>query len=431
MLRPLRLVLLLLGVGLAAPARAGDVADTFAATTEAEAEAARELGQLTGEQDGQRAEIARAAERLAEVHRARTRLEAEILDTEAEVARLAAEVRAREIATGRGLARLAALERRGDESRPKLVRAGVLAARLLDPWQAAAGRLAERRAASAALRERLDPSREDERAAAAALATARSQGYGLELALAAAEARLDELRASRAVAEERVRLAVAAEAKRLAAQAGAAPTGSPTVVAPSQPAAWADPAEPAPVIASDAMPAAGIVGDRTAEPAARSVAEGMAPAGTAHGVAERDPPGAGIDARAILAGGLERLPLTGPVVAGFGEARDGRRNRGVLIAGRNGQPVDAPRSGIVAFAGEFKSYGLLLIIDHGDDYHTLLSGMSGLDVGRGDLVRSGQRVGTLAAALDGGPVLYMELRRGGVPVDPMPALAAREDKVRG
>jgi septal ring factor EnvC (AmiA/AmiB activator) len=85
----------------------------------------------------------------------------------------------------------------------------------------------------------------------------------------------------------------------------------------------------------------------------------------------------------------------------------------------------------VVFAGSFRSYGQILIIDHGDDYHTLMAGFSHLDVQEGAIVRAGERIGSTGGVSGVLGRLYVEVRRRGVPVDPMPWLAAREDKVRG
>jgi murein DD-endopeptidase MepM/ murein hydrolase activator NlpD len=105
--------------------------------------------------------------------------------------------------------------------------------------------------------------------------------------------------------------------------------------------------------------------------------------------------------------------------------------RGLLLDAPAGHGIVAPEGGRVVFAGPFRSYGQILIIDHGNDYHTLMAGFSHLDVQEGVIVRAGERIGS-AGGVSGAPGrLYVEVRRRGVPVDPMPWLAAREDKVRG
>lgn len=101
----------------------------------------------------------------------------------------------------------------------------------------------------------------------------------------------------------------------------------------------------------------------------------------------------------------------------------------IKIAARPRQRVAAPDNGIVAFADDFRSYGLLLIIEHGNGYHTLLWGFSSLDIELGDTVRAGQIVGVVK---DGpSPKLHVELRRNGQPVSPEVWLAASNSGVKG
>jgi septal ring factor EnvC (AmiA/AmiB activator) len=125
------------------------------------------------------------------------------------------------------------------------------------------------------------------------------------------------------------------------------------------------------------------------------------------------------------------LPVDGTLVERFGDPERGLRSRGVAFRVDATGPVLAPCAGRVMFARSFRSLGLLLIIRHADGYHTLLAGMSRLDVRVGQVVGRGQPVGLMA--VDGGVNnrLYMELRRSGEPIDPMPSLAARDGKVRG
>jgi murein DD-endopeptidase MepM/ murein hydrolase activator NlpD len=92
-----------------------------------------------------------------------------------------------------------------------------------------------------------------------------------------------------------------------------------------------------------------------------------------------------------------------------------------------GQRVATPVDGEVVFAGRFKSYGLLLIIEHEREYHTLLWGFARLDVSPGVGVRIGQVVGIMGAESAGPPVLYVERRRHGRPIN----LAARSSGIRG
>jgi septal ring factor EnvC (AmiA/AmiB activator) len=142
--------------------------------------------------------------------------------------------------------------------------------------------------------------------------------------------------------------------------------------------------------------------------------------------------GGGTGARAAAGGAaVPPLPIAGPVAAAFGQEAPGPRNRGIVIRPAPGQPMAAPADGRVVFAGPFRSYGLLLIIDHEDGYHSLLSGMTRLRVGVNQWVRAGEPVGSFDELGETGPQLYVELRRNGRPVNPLPWLAASDSKVRG
>ena len=125
-----------------------------------------------------------------------------------------------------------------------------------------------------------------------------------------------------------------------------------------------------------------------------------------------------------------RLPATGPVLARFGEpAEYGRTAQGVTIRTRRSALVVAPGRGRVVFAEAFLDYGELLIIDHGEGYHVLLAGLERLDARVGDELVSGEPVGFMGSDSGTSHRLYVELRRGGRPVDPLPWLSENSDKV--
>lgn len=125
-----------------------------------------------------------------------------------------------------------------------------------------------------------------------------------------------------------------------------------------------------------------------------------------------------------------RLPATGPVLARFGEpAEYGRTAQGATIRTRRSALVVAPARGRVVFAEAFLDYGELLIIDHGEGYHVLLAGLERLDARVGDELVSGEPVGFMGSDAGTPHRLYVELRRGGRPVDPLPWLSENSDKV--
>jgi septal ring factor EnvC (AmiA/AmiB activator) len=136
------------------------------------------------------------------------------------------------------------------------------------------------------------------------------------------------------------------------------------------------------------------------------------------------------------------IPVNGVKLKEYG-APDGVGGveKGVSIATRASAQVTAPADGWVVYAGPFRSYGQLLILNAGNGYHILLAGMERISVDLGQFVLTGEPVAVMgngshiAAILATGssqPVLYIEFRKDGIPVDPGPWWAAGEgEKVRG
>ena len=85
----------------------------------------------------------------------------------------------------------------------------------------------------------------------------------------------------------------------------------------------------------------------------------------------------------------------------------------------------------MVFSGEFRDYGLLLIISLGEEYHLLLSGMSRVYGIVGQHVLAGEPLGEMGPIDGAAPTLYVELRRGGKPINPLPWMAAAKGKVSG
>jgi septal ring factor EnvC (AmiA/AmiB activator) len=140
--------------------------------------------------------------------------------------------------------------------------------------------------------------------------------------------------------------------------------------------------------------------------------------------------------------GMLPLPANGAKIKQFG-APDGvgGTEKGLSIAARPRGQITAPCDGWVVYAGTFRNYGQLLILNAGGGYHVLLAGMERISVDLGQFVVTGEPVAVMgggaqsAAALAGAssqPVLYVEFRKDGIPVDPGPWWAANEgQKVRG
>ena len=118
------------------------------------------------------------------------------------------------------------------------------------------------------------------------------------------------------------------------------------------------------------------------------------------------------------------FPAQGRVVIGFGERDGASETRGVTIQTGPGAQVIAPYDGQVVFAGPFRDYGLLLIIEHGGGYHSLLAGLERIDSAVNQTLLAGEPVGVMARPTDGNPRLYLELRQNNRPINPLPWLAA-------
>jgi len=125
-------------------------------------------------------------------------------------------------------------------------------------------------------------------------------------------------------------------------------------------------------------------------------------------------------------------PVRGKVVLGYGQPGDGGQSqRGVTFETRPGAQVVAPYGGQIAFAGPFRAYGLILIIEHSEGYHSLLAGLGRIDTVVGQWVAAGEPVGAAEESGASNPRFYVELRRNGQPIDPLPWLATLKEKVSG
>lgn len=136
--------------------------------------------------------------------------------------------------------------------------------------------------------------------------------------------------------------------------------------------------------------------------------------------------------------GTLRLPAAGRRIKRFGDPENaGGTARGISLQTRPEARITAPSDGWVVYAGEFRSYGQLLIINAGGGYHVLLAGMSRIDVSLGQFVLAGEPIAVMgssgAPSQDDSsrPVLYVEFRKDGRPIDPDPWWAEASEKVQG
>ncbi|MGY6550793.1 MAG: murein hydrolase activator EnvC family protein [Erythrobacter sp.] len=112
-----------------------------------------------------------------------------------------------------------------------------------------------------------------------------------------------------------------------------------------------------------------------------------------------------------------QLPVSGRTLAGFGAVRaSGQRNTGITLAPVAGAQVVAPASGRIAFAGEYRGFGRIVIIEHDGGWTSLVTGLARSDVAIGQNVIGGSPIGVAGRRDD--PVT-IELRRDGEPVNPL------------
>jgi murein hydrolase activator len=177
-----------------------------------------------------------------------------------------------------------------------------------------------------------------------------------------------------------------------------------------------------------------------AAPDSRAAAAVLAPsAGT---VAMLSPGRIRPDIPFMQARGQLPMPAQGKRVFGFGDKTQyGTQSKGLVIQTRHGGQVVSPCDGWIVYAGEFRTYGKLLIVNAGGGYHILLAGLSQIDVQFGQFVLTGEAVGVMSPvakapqqagkAQDSGPVLYVEFRKDGRPIDPDPWWSDASRKVQG
>lgn len=118
------------------------------------------------------------------------------------------------------------------------------------------------------------------------------------------------------------------------------------------------------------------------------------------------------------------LPVAGKLVRGFGDVDQGGgpRVRGIALSTSGGAQLIAPAAGRVAFAGPYRGYGNIVIIEHPGGWTSLVTGLARLDATVGEQLLGGSPLG---AAGPGQSVVTLELRRGGEPVNPLEFVGTR------
>ncbi len=114
--------------------------------------------------------------------------------------------------------------------------------------------------------------------------------------------------------------------------------------------------------------------------------------------------------------GTGHLPVSGIIKTRYGETDDiGATSKGLIFSARPASVVVAPLGGIVRYAGEFRNYGKIILIEHKNKFHSLVAGLGKLDTFVGQHVDAGEPLGSLPATSGR---LYYELRYQGDPVNP-------------
>ena len=181
---------------------------------------------------------------------------------------------------------------------------------------------------------------------------------------------------------------------------------------------------------------------KSAAKAAATASLQGAPAGKPNLGALKDPARMSPAIAFATAKGLFAMPVNGGKIREYGGSDGaGGVEKGISLATRAGAQVTTPCDGWVVYAGPFRSYGQLLILNAGGGYHVLIAGMERISVNIGQFVLTGEPVATMGttsqvasilATNASQPVLYVEFRKDGTPIDPGPWWAANEgEKVRG
>lgn len=125
---------------------------------------------------------------------------------------------------------------------------------------------------------------------------------------------------------------------------------------------------------------------------------------------------------AAPATGPRQAPAAGNVLIRFGaRTKSGAAAQGLTLRTAPGAKVVAPAQATITFSGPFRSYGRVLILDQGNGYAMILTGLDSAFVGAGDKVTAGTLIGQMgqpAAGAANAPELYFEVRQAGRPIDP-------------
>jgi lipoprotein NlpD len=120
-------------------------------------------------------------------------------------------------------------------------------------------------------------------------------------------------------------------------------------------------------------------------------------------------------------------PIAGKVLSEFVEGGAGREsNKGIDLAGRTGEPIQAAAAGKVNFVGSLRGYGDFLVVQHqNSEFISVYAHTSKILVKKDQMVAKGQKIAEVGSSDADQPKLHFEIRRQGKPVDPLKLLPAR------
>ena len=117
--------------------------------------------------------------------------------------------------------------------------------------------------------------------------------------------------------------------------------------------------------------------------------------------------------------GRLKKPVNGTLAGLFGQDRgDGEVWKGVFY-NTVPAPVSSIASGTVTFAGELEGYGKVVVLDHGDGYVSIYSGLNEIDIAQNYAVNAGSKIGTSGTLPSGETGLYLEVRYNGQVMNPL------------
>jgi septal ring factor EnvC (AmiA/AmiB activator) len=139
--------------------------------------------------------------------------------------------------------------------------------------------------------------------------------------------------------------------------------------------------------------------------------------------------GSGVGEAVVTMNAPRTLPAAGKILLAYGQDNEfGVTARGLTIETRSEATIVSPSAGRVLFAGPFRGYGQILIIEHAEGYHSLIAGIGRIDSTVGAQVAAGEPIGAMAPSNGRNPTLYFELRRFGQPLNPQPWLTMQRTR---